>query len=81
MPPKKPAKVTVPPANEMLALPFRLHCQKRHPRLGFWNKGEHAADHRLHGEHLDHVHRESAKEAYDDEPVAADSGQPDPGSD
>lgn len=45
---------------------FRLHCQKRHPRLGFWSKGEHAADHRLHAETLDHTHAEPEAPAPDE---------------
>lgn len=32
------------------------HLGKRHPLLGYWTKGEHAADHRLHQEFLDHIH-------------------------
>lgn len=52
----KPGKVKVPEAESMLALTFRLHCQLRHPRLGFWNRGEHAADHRLHPDQMDHEH-------------------------
>jgi hypothetical protein len=61
-------KVVVPAVSALLAQPFRLHCQKRHPNLGFWNRGEHAADHRLHADALDHVHRE---ERVDDEPPGA----------
>jgi hypothetical protein len=62
MPPRRQksssGKVTVPAASAMLAQVFRLHCQTRHPGLGFWNRGEHTADHRLRTELLDHVHQE-----------------------
>jgi hypothetical protein len=38
---------------------LRLHLGKRHPLLGYWTKGEHAADHRLHPERLDHEHEKN----------------------
>lgn len=58
---KRPVKQEpdlVIPEDDMLAQAFRLHCQKRHPLLKFWSRGEHAADHRLHQNTLDHVHSE-----------------------
>jgi hypothetical protein len=32
------------------------HTGKRHPLIAFVTRGEHKADHRLHQDHLDHVH-------------------------
>jgi hypothetical protein len=52
----KPGKVEVPEASSMLAQTFRLHCQTRHPGLGFWEQNEHKQDHRLRDEYLDHTH-------------------------
>jgi hypothetical protein len=56
--PPKDDRVEVPEVDGMLAQTFRLHCQTRHPGLGFWEKNEHKQDHRLRGEYLDHVHTE-----------------------
>lgn len=55
-------KVEVPDADIMLAQVFRLHCQKRHPMMRFRSRGEHAADHRLHDDSLDHIHKIDAPE-------------------
>lgn len=54
------AKIEVPEADTMLIQVFRLHCQKRHPMLRFRSRGEHEADHRLHGDILDHTHSTDA---------------------
>ena len=35
---------------------LRLHIGKRHPLIGFITRGEHAANHRLFQQFLDHVH-------------------------
>jgi hypothetical protein len=73
MPPRRQKassdKVRVPAATDMLAQVFRLHCQTRHPGLGFWNRGEHEADHRLREDFLDHIHQDSeqAEEITDNE--------------
>jgi hypothetical protein len=72
-------RVTVPDADSMLAQPFRLHCQLRHPNLGFWSKGEHIADHRLHDDRLDHVHK-AKKEVAEDVDGVAEPGQQDQGT-
>lgn len=56
-------KVEVPDADSMLIQTFRLHCQKRHPRMRFRSRGEHDADHRLHDDFLDHVHAKEVKGA------------------
>jgi hypothetical protein len=59
MPPRKkaePEKVVVDDVEPMFLQQFRLHCQKRHPQMRFRTKKEHAADHRLHEEALDHIH-------------------------
>lgn len=61
----KADRITVPLARSMLAQPFRLHCQKRHPMMKFWSKGEHEADHRMHDESLDHTHVEEVTEDVD----------------
>ena len=37
---------------------LRLHIGKRHPLIAFVTRGEHAANHRLFQEFLDHVHEE-----------------------
>ncbi len=67
MPPrKKPQakpKQLVANADGMLDLPFRQHCQLRHPRLGFWSRGKHFADHKMRSEFLDHTHAEKQEEA------------------
>jgi hypothetical protein len=72
MPPRRQksssSKVTVPAASDMLAFVFRLHCQTRHPGLGYWARGEHEADHRLRADVLDHIHNE---EVSDDDPTGA----------
>lgn len=63
MPAKKKTtdKELVANAEEMLLQVFRLHAQTRHAQtLRFRSKGEHAADHRLNAERLDHVHEEKA---------------------
>jgi hypothetical protein len=63
MPPRKkpvdPEKVVVDPVEPMLLQQFRLHCQKRHPQMRFRTKQEHAADHRLHRDVLNHTHSEA----------------------
>lgn len=51
-------RVTVTPSEEMTQQILRMHIQKRHARLGFWSRGEHDADHRLHDSQLDHTHQE-----------------------
>ena len=60
MPPRKkpdaPEKVVVDDVEPMLLQQFRLHCQKRHPTMRFRTKQEHAADHRLHADVLNHTH-------------------------
>jgi hypothetical protein len=55
-------KIEVRSADEMLILDLRQHVQKRHPRMRFITKGEHAADHRLHEDQLDHVHQQPQAE-------------------
>ncbi len=66
MPPRKkpePKKERVADAWQMLAMDFVKHCQKRHAvTMRFRTKGEHAADHRLHADQLDHTHAEQEKE-------------------
>lgn len=61
MPPRKkqPEKVEVAPVEPMLLQHFRLHVQNRHPLMRFRTKQEHAADHRLHRDVLDHIHTEA----------------------
>lgn len=61
MPPRKkqPELVEVAPVEPMLLQHFRLHVQNRHPQMRFRTKQEHAADHRLHREVLDHFHTEA----------------------
>jgi hypothetical protein len=59
MPPKRKQateKVLVPAVDNLLAQPFRLHCQLRHPGLGFYSHNEHEQDHRMRESFLDHVH-------------------------
>lgn len=59
MPPRKKQeqdKVRVPAVGNLLAQPFRLHCQLRHPGLGFYSRNEHEQDHRMRKDSLDHVH-------------------------
>ena len=58
-----PARVTVPPVATMNQQTFRLHMSSRHnrpARVGYWDRDEHAADHQLNGELLDHVHPQEA---------------------
>jgi hypothetical protein len=80
MPPRRQKassdKVSVPAASDMLAFVFRLHCQTRHPGLGYWARGEHEADHRLRAAVLDHTHNEKVS---DDD--SAGTGDTDQGSD
>lgn len=54
----KTERETVRPAALMTQQTFRLHCRARHPRLRYWSRGEHDADHRANGAPLDHSHKE-----------------------
>jgi hypothetical protein len=51
-----PLPTIVDAPDDMLMQNFIQHCVKRHERLRFRSKGEHAADHRLHQEFLNHIH-------------------------
>jgi hypothetical protein len=53
--PGQPSVVLSDP-DEQPAEWLRKHIGKRHTFLGYVTKGEHAADHRLHPERLDHTH-------------------------
>lgn len=57
--PKDPPKTLVASVESMLQLPLRQHVLKRHPHMRFVTKVEHAADHRMHGGRLDHVHEDA----------------------
>jgi hypothetical protein len=79
MPPKKNKladKQLVVNAYDMLLQPFRLHCQTRHAQtMRFRTKNEHEADHRLHDEHLDHVHAVPKSEQEEGEDAGAEPDQ------
>jgi hypothetical protein len=64
MPPRKKQeeKKRVADAWAMLLQPFRLHCQTRHPNMGFRTRNEHEQDHRLHADTLDHIHTKKEQE-------------------
>lgn len=50
------AKVALADPEGQLAEWLRKHVEKRHGLLRYVTKGEHAADHRLHKDYLDHIH-------------------------
>jgi hypothetical protein len=71
VPPKKarqPDLELVPSAETMLMQTFGFHCQKRHPHMRLRTRNEHAQDHRLRPEYMDHRHAdpEPAEEPADD---------------
>jgi len=41
---------------------LRLHIGKRHPLIAFVTRGEHAANHRLFQQYLDHTHEKEKAE-------------------
>jgi hypothetical protein len=54
----EPAKEVLPDVEPLLAQPFRAHCNQHHRlTMRMITKGEHAADHRLHADLLDHIHK------------------------
>lgn len=85
MPPRRQkgsaTKLEIPDVKGMMAQTFRLHCQIRHPALGFWSRGEHDSDHRLHAETIDHIHTPREEATEDAISATAESGEPSPSSD
>ena len=56
-------RVTVPPVATMTQQTFRLHMSSRHnrpARVGYWDRDEHAADHALNADLLNHAHASEA---------------------
>ncbi len=63
-----PSKMELPSVDQVSVVQLRIHCGLRHPFLRFRNKDEHEADHRLHNDRLDHVHREATDDVSRTEP-------------
>lgn len=55
------AKAIVASAETLLLQELRRHARLRHPGLRNVSSQEHARDHRLNGEQLDHVHRSESE--------------------
>lgn len=53
-------RVEVPDAYKMLYQVFRLHCQQRHPMMRLRTREQHALDHSLHDDSIDHIHKEAS---------------------
>jgi hypothetical protein len=54
-----PELIRVPNAADLSKQLLQLHMGLRHRWVGYRSLGEHEADHRLHADRMDHVHKDA----------------------